>query len=266
MCTTLTLLGSGSSGNCALLRHHDTTILIDAGVGIRALRAALKLESLYVNDLDGVLITHAHTDHTKCLSYILKDHPDVPIYTSAGTRRRVRDVQDAQFKTIARGKAFEVGSVECVPYAVHHDAEEPLGFRLHLPDGPTIGWATDLGHWNEETVEHLTDCDMMLVEANYDEGMLARSRYPAHTRRRISGINGHLSNTQARELIEATISSRVQQITLGHLSQNNNRADLALFAVAPAVVAQEATVVAARRRKPTPVWRSVAAQRPVNLV
>lgn len=266
LCTTLNLLGSGSSGNCAILRHQHTTLLIDAGVGIRALRAALKAQSLHVGDLDGILITHAHTDHTKCLSYILAEHPEVPIYTSAGTQRQARGVEHAQFKTIERGKAFEVGSVECVPYMVHHDAQEPLGFRLHLPQGPTIGWATDLGYWDDETVEHLTDCDMMLVEANYDEDMLARSRYPIYTKRRISGRNGHLSNTQARELIEATISSRVQHITLVHLSQNNNSTDLALVAVAPAVTDEQTVVVAANRRQPTLVWQSEAAQRPINLV
>ena len=258
--TTLHTLSSGSSANCALLCHRGATLMVDAGMGIRELQSALWALDLSLEEIDAVLLTHDHADHVRGLPYVLRHRPDLPIYASAGTRRRLLSIPHANYRTIHRGMTFDpVSSITCTAYEVSHDAQEPLGFRIDPSGGPLIGWATDLGHWNEETVEHLMGCHTVLLESNYDDYMLRTGRYPAHTKRRIASSQGHLSNAQARDLLEAILSPALHTVVLGHLSRHNNAPQTAQGEVSQALGdAPAVRLLVAPRQQTLEVWDEVA--------
>ncbi len=243
------ILASGSSGNAAILSHDDTHLLLDAGISLRRMRQALEQVGLSVDDLAGVVLTHEHSDHTKGLKMLTKYFPETPMWASEGTRRGVSAIA-GDWRTLTRGTPVDIGTLTFYPYRAHHDAEEPLGFRIEGRDGTSVGWATDMGRWDEETVEHLAGVQYALIEANHDPDMLRDGPYPAFLKRRVSGIKGHLSNHQARDLLAEIASSSLERVILGHLSEKNNDPDLAARTVRAALVGAEVAVEAAARKTP----------------
>lgn len=219
------ILASSSSGNAAIIEHGDTTILLDAGLSMRKIRLALQARGKSVDDLDAVLLTHEHSDHIKGVKMLVKYFPDLPIFASKGTLTKVDD--GANVTVIKRGVSFDIGSLSCHPYRIQHDAKEPLSFRFDGDDGVALGWATDLGFWDDETVEHLSGCQTLVVESNHDPEMLKAGPYPAFLKRRVGGSYGHLSNVQARWLVDRVTHPGLEHVVLGHLSDKNNDPKLA---------------------------------------
>lgn len=244
------ILASGSSGNATVLQHGETNVLLDMGISLTRVKKALRELGLGFEDIDGVVLTHEHSDHIKGLEMLVKYHPDVVLYASKGTQAKVP--KNARVKTIARGKSFEIGALTCHPYETQHDANEPLGFRFEGEDGAKLGWATDLGYWNDETVEHLEGCNVVMIEANHDPDMLWKGPYPSFLKRRVASRLGHLSNVQAMWLLDRIASPSLQRVILGHLSEKNNDVNLALSTVSKALSNANIPISVAERKSAGP--------------
>lgn len=230
-----TVLGSGSTGNATLIEGHErlgvtrpTRVLVDCGLTLRELKRRLAERGLDLDDIDAVYVTHEHSDHVGCLASLIRKH-HIPVWTSVGTWRgsasRVGDLPPPP--TFARdGEAIVIGALELQPYAVPHDAREPL--QLVIGDGNhKLGIATDFGESTPRVIDALSGCDALMLESNHDEHMLATGPYPASLRRRIAGRFGHLANTQASRLLGLVQHDRLGLVVAAHLSLHNNAPDIA---------------------------------------
>jgi phosphoribosyl 1,2-cyclic phosphodiesterase len=222
-------LGSGSKGNCIYIKSDGAGLLLDAGLSFSDVKSRLSEFGFRLRDIDGVLITHEHTDHISGLSGFSES--GVPILTHGRTAGIVGSKIRALSLGAVCGEAFDFFDVRITPFEIPHDAAHPLGFRLS--DGTaTLGIATDVGHISESVVSGLFDADALIVEANYDENMLNGGRYPERLKRRITGGRGHLNNSDAGELLKRVITPRTKTVMLAHLSEENNLPELAFDAVA----------------------------------
>jgi phosphoribosyl 1,2-cyclic phosphodiesterase len=223
-------LASGSSGNCYYIGNGKEGILIDAGVGVRATRKFLRSMGVDFNTIWGVFITHDHVDHILSAGVIGEKH-FVPVYATQkvheGINRNYRVTQklkDSQ-RFFNVGDSIVVSDFHIKSFPVSHDASESVGFSVEYK-GKRITIATDLGFVDDEAINYLIDSDYIVLEANYDEDMLANGNYPRHLQKRISGITGHLSNTQAAEFLVKNFSEKWKYVFLCHLSKENNHPDV----------------------------------------
>ena len=244
-------LASGSAGNATLLEADDglrrTRVLIDCGLGLRPLTARLAAEGLALTDLDGVFITHEHGDHLGCARSLMRRH-GVPLWTSAGTARSqdTPDAGAARPRLVRAGETFAIGGIEFHPFAVPHDAREPL--QLRCTDGDRVlGLMTDIGHVTGHALAALAGCHALVLESNHDVELLAQSRYPDFLKRRVGGQHGHLSNVQAAAALGALRHDRLNTVVAAHLSERNNRPELVSRAFAAVLGCGEADVLLAER-------------------
>ncbi len=246
------ILASGSSGNSMFVRLGETRLLVDVGIGIKVLEERLAELGESLDTLGAVVLTHEHSDHVSGLSKLLKRRPELPVLATAGTIRAAK-LGRADVRRIKAGKVRRWGGVDVCPFRVSHDAAEPVGLRFEAGDF-AMALATDLGFWNDEVAEALHGCPLVIVEANHDPVMLARGPYPAFLRRRVAGRTGHLSNRQARELLDRIADPTLQQVVLTHLSETNNDVDLAHREVTQGLVGSDVSVVVAVPRQPTQLF------------
>ena len=230
----LIVLGSGSSGNTALVRGEGTTILVDAGLSARKTLARLDIAGISVGEIDAVLLTHEHGDHTAGLPVLLRSL-GCPVYATRLTADELRENNPRHAKTswkvFGKGSPFSLGSFEITAFAVPHDAADPVGFTIRCGD-LSLGILTDLGHVNSAIIEQIQEVDGLFVEANHDEEMLhTDTRRPFSIKQRILSPHGHLSNRAAADLASRVLSPRLRQIVLGHLSRDCNTAELAISVV-----------------------------------
>lgn len=223
-------LASGSSGNATLIEARcgaqTNRLLVDCGLGRRALEAALAAAGCAPGELDAVFVTHEHGDHTGCVQWLVQHHR-IPLWTSEGTWRGMGCPEFGPTLRIARsGIDFGIGALSCRPFAVPHDAREPL--QIRCSDGQShLGIVTDLGHVPESVLQALDGCTALLLESNHDTEMLARSSYPPFLKRRVGGDFGHLSNLQAAAALAAWHHPRLGVVVAAHLSERNNHPALA---------------------------------------
>ena len=221
-------LGSGSSGNATLVEASGLwpcRLLVDCGLGVRALTQRLASAGWGAQDLDAIFITHEHGDHVGCASALASRH-GLPIWMSEGTWRGCGqpDLGDLLHIT-ADGDRIDLGAMELRPFAVPHDALEPL--QLRCSDGQrSLGILTDLGHEPASVLHHLQGCQALLLECNHDPDMLNGSAYPHFLKRRVGGELGHLSNEQSAGIAEQ-LKPKLRRVLAGHLSRQNNRPELA---------------------------------------
>lgn len=228
-------LGSGSAGNALLVEAHSgtttTRILLDCGFTVRELSKRLARLSLAIEDLDAVLVTHEHGDHIgSALS--LARRAGIPVHMSWGTAQATKAVHaKVDLRVCEAGMPLAIGDLQALPYTVPHDAREPLQFVF--ADGKRrLGVLTDSGSSTAHIVATLDACDSLILECNHDREMLARSRYPASLRARVGGNFGHLSNATAAQILASIDHSRLRHVVAAHLSQENNKAELAQSALA----------------------------------
>lgn len=219
-------LGSGSSGNAFLLESGETSLLIDCGVGARALRKSLQDLDL-IGRLSGVLISHEHSDHIRALPS-LRRYDSAPVYGTEGTLRHIG--REPGWKTLQPSRAESIGDLAVTPISVSHDAEEPCGFVVQA-GSQTVAMFTDLGIPNADVFDALTEADVIILEANYCENMLRASPYPAFLKSRIRGPAGHLSNHDCATMLVSAVTERTRSVWLAHLSENNNAPDVAVDTV-----------------------------------
>lgn len=222
-------IASSSSGNAALLRCGDTAVLLDAGVSARRLAQALAQLGMTPDELDAVLVTHAHIDHVRGLATLTKKYA-VPVYASRGTARLLPQTEGA-LRVFDAGDAFAVGSFAVQSFRTSHDAPDSVDYRLDGPDG-SFGALTDTGYVTDEAAEALTGVEALLLEANHDVETLRNGPYPYHLKRRILSDLGHLSNEAAAEFALHCARHGTRDILLAHLSAENNTPAMAEYAVA----------------------------------
>ncbi len=231
-------LASGSSGNATLIEASDgttsTRVLVDCGLGIRQMEQRLQLCGLEARQLDAIFVTHEHSDHVGC-ALALSRRFEVPLWMSAGTWRAIetpsaRTASNVLLNLIRDGESVAIGDLQLRPFTVPHDAHEPL--QLHCTDGAvSLGLLTDLGHVPPYVLENLRACHALLLECNHDPDMLARSSYPPFLKRRVGGTHGHLNNAQAAQALQALVHEGLHTVLAGHLSERNNRPELAQAAL-----------------------------------
>ncbi len=245
MATRFCILGSGSSGNSALLHTEGARVLVDAGFSARKLGELLAAHGESLDRIDAIFLTHEHGDHAAGISG-LKKYPHIRVFANAATSRTVQAGLNFRpdWQLFETGATFRFRDLEVRSFSVPHDAQEPVGFRFTtgvegdlFSPRRSIAWVTDLGHAPQHVHEHLREADVVVVESNYCAELLkADTRRPWSLKQRISGRHGHLSNAAALELLEATASPRWQHIYLAHLSRDCNSLDAVQAAFAPARV------------------------------
>lgn len=228
-------IASGSSGNCIYIGDDNTHLLIDTGISKKRVEEGLNSIGLSLLDIDGILLTHEHSDHISGLGVILRKY-DIPVYGSAGTIDGVKyskyvDKVDLElFKEIDLDKKFRINSLLINPFEISHDATMPCAYKVNSGE-KSCAVATDMGCFNDYIVENLTNTDVMLIEANHDIRMLQTGPYPYYLKQRILGDHGHLCNEMSGRLIDSLLNDKTKKIFLGHLSKENNFPDLAYESV-----------------------------------
>ncbi len=222
-------LCSSSKGNCTYVGSEKEGILIDAGIGIRTFAAAMTLGGIPMKAVKGIFVTHEHSDHIRGLSRIVQQL-DVPVFATEGTLKELIHKgavpPGADLRELT-GPAQAAG-MEATPFSTSHDSAQSAAFRIHTADGKTVSICTDLGYVSQEVSGHLTGSDFVMLESNYDEFMLETGRYPYFLKKRIAGEKGHLSNEACSEEISRLIANGTTQFLLGHLSEENNRPQVAM--------------------------------------
>ena len=221
-------LYSGSSGNCSFVQTDSTKILIDAGQSAKKIEEALSSIDIDPYSIDGILVTHEHSDHVKGLGILSKKF-HIPVYANSETwnamEKQKEKVEDKNVKLFSFNK-FSIGDIDVKPFSIPHDAANPCGFNI-FNNSKKISIATDIGHMDKEILQNLLNSNFLLLEANYEPEVLRYSKYPYLLKSRISGPNGHLSNIDAGKTISYLVNRGLDKVMLGHLSNENNFPELA---------------------------------------
>lgn len=219
-------IASGSNGNCYYIGNDEDAVLVDVGISRRQVLERMAIKGLKPQKIKAIFISHEHSDHYRGVR-VLSQKLGVPVYMTLKTLESSWH-PDRPDKIIS----FSPGDVVCVgSFAIHtflknHDAAEPCSFRIEH-NGINVGVFTDIGEACENVTEQVGMCQALFMESNYDERMLWDGPYPYHLKRRVSGDHGHLSNIQAFELVEKYHHPDLKVVFLSHLSQENNRPDIA---------------------------------------
>lgn len=228
-------IASGSSGNCIYVGNDNTHLLIDVGISKKRIEEGLNSIDLTLSDINGILITHEHSDHIKGLGVVLRKE-EIPVYSANATIEAILNegktgkINEELFCSIDADRPFVINDITVNPFEIFHDAADPYAYVVG--DGCSkVAVATDMGHFDEYIVENLRDLDGLLIEANHDIRMLQTGRYPYYLKQRILGARGHLCNEMCGQLLDRVISNKMKNIFLGHLSHENNYPDLAYESV-----------------------------------
>lgn len=226
---SLTILGSGSGGNCAYIETSQTRLLIDAGFSPRQIRKRLETIGRTPETLSGIVVTHEHSDHVQGLAGLgLK--LGIPVYCN----RLTRDAIEYQLKSklpcrqFETGASFEVGDVLVETFTIPHDAQDPVGFLVRACS-VNFGFLTDLGHATKLVIDRVRCANVLVLEANHDVRMLQDCPHrPWPLKQRILGRHGHLSNEGAADTAQQVMSADLRYLYLGHLSRQCNQPELAM--------------------------------------
>lgn len=248
-------LGSGSSGNAFIITTGTGILLIDCGVGIRTMTKALRERGIAAADVGAICITHEHSDHIRTLPKVMT--AEVPVYATVGTARRSA-VPAGQHQRAESDTSISLAGATIWPLPVSHDAREPCGFMVEMKDGTRVTLLTDLGSWHDSLRDFVRASDLIILEANHDEEMLRSGPYPAYLKKRVMSDVGHLSNRHCGIALGDALkgTSHQPEIWLAHLSEHNNRPDLAEEAVRQALHEQDLDlqVAALPRRSASEIW------------
>jgi phosphoribosyl 1,2-cyclic phosphodiesterase len=257
----ITILGSGSAGNCMLIETETTRLLVDAGLSGRQIAQRLALINRNIDQVSGVILTHEHTDHTRGLGVLCKSRP-LPVYANRLTAEAVTTDPEwpatvrISWRLFSTGGSFEVGDLLIESFSVPHDAYDPVGYVIRHPGyGVAVGVLTDLGHATKLVTERVRQMDVLVVEANHDLKLLQEDAVrPWALKQRIMSRHGHLSNDAAATLAGDVACDKLRHVFLAHLSRDCNRPELAQQAVADKlrqIGANHTAVTVSSQDKPT---------------
>lgn len=223
-------IASGSSGNCVYVGSDNTHILIDAGVSRKKIEEGLNKIDLSVKDLSAIFVTHEHSDHIKGIGVISRKEA-IPIYATQGTidgilEAGLGDMPEGILNRIGVDIPFYLNDLVIRPFAISHDANEPCAYNITNAN-KKVSVCTDLGCYDDYTVENLKESDILYVEANHDINLLQVGSYPYYLKQRILGNKGHLCNESSGQLISKVLHPNLKKVILGHLSKDNNYEKLA---------------------------------------
>ena len=257
-------IASGSSGNCIYVGSDATHLLIDAGISGKRTEAGLEELGISGRDLDGIFITHEHADHISGLKVLARKY-EIPLYATRGTIDAIKkmksggEIDSDLWVEVKEDQRLTLKDLTVYPLRISHDAAQPVAYRIGYGNR-RVAVCTDLGEYNDYTVECLKGLDAILLEANHDVNMLQVGPYPYPLKQRILGERGHLSNEASGKLLCRILHDDLKYISLGHLSQENNLPELAYEAVRMEITlgdnpyrAEDFQIQVARRSEISPV-------------
>lgn len=257
-------IASGSSGNCIYVGSDATHLLVDVGISGKKAEAGLNSLGLTGGDIDGILVTHEHSDHIAGLGVLCRKY-EIPIFATKGTIQAIlknggkNAPEPSFFHEIEADSKLIIKDLAVSPMRISHDAAEPVAYRIGY-GAKRVAVCTDLGVYNDYTVECLKGMDALLLEANHDVNMLQVGPYPYYLKQRILGNKGHLSNENAGRLLSRILHDNLKAIVLGHLSKENNMPELAYESVRMEITlgdcpytAEDFPISVAQRSEPSPV-------------
>jgi phosphoribosyl 1,2-cyclic phosphodiesterase len=234
MGVSVSILASGSRGNCAIVASAKTRILVDAGVSCRETFKRMKSLGEDPHHLSAILITHEHSDHIYGLAMLAKKL-SVPVFMTGPThcawKRALRDETGespalSRLEVFSAGRNFQVGDIAITPFTIPHDAADPVGFTFRA-EGSKVAFATDLGYVPPNVCDHLLGCDVLVMESNHDLEMLRGGPYPWSVKQRVMSRVGHLSNEALADFFDSNYDGAAAHIVLAHISESNNHPELA---------------------------------------
>jgi phosphoribosyl 1,2-cyclic phosphodiesterase len=234
MCVTVSMLASGSKGNCAFVASSRTKILVDAGLSCRETFKRMKSLGEDPASLSAILITHEHSDHVYGLATLAKKLR-IPVFMTGATHaawaRAMRAVNGARpqldkFERFESGHRFQIGDIEVKPFTIPHDAADPVGFTFRI-EGSKVSVATDLGYLPVNVRDHLRGSDVLIMESNHDVEMLRGGPYPWSVKQRVASNVGHLSNLKLADFFTGDYDNKAAFVVLAHLSEQNNHPEIA---------------------------------------
>ena len=254
-----TILGSGSSGNASYLETPGARVLIDCGFSAKRIRTSLLELDRTPERLDGILITHEHSDHITGLK-VLAAKLGIPVYCNRHTAGEIRHHHDCNFdfQLFETGNSFEIGDLVVDTFPIPHDAVDPVGFTLHTP-AVQIGFLTDLGHGTRLIADRVHQAEVLLLETNHDVDMLNNDPHrPWSLKQRIFSRHGHLSNEGAADFLQQLVHADLQHIFCAHLSRDCNTPELVREEITQKLSQLDATQVQVhitQQNKPCPTLR-----------
>ncbi|MDE2118056.1 MAG: MBL fold metallo-hydrolase [Betaproteobacteria bacterium] len=249
-------LGSGSEGNALVVQAGRTCVLLDCGFTLTETGARLARLGLTADSISGIVVTHEHGDHIAGVARLARKHA-IPVWLTHGTRQAQCELLAGlpNLTEINPHHSFAIGELQVQPYAVPHDAAEPVQYVFSDGAG-RLGVLTDAGCSTPHIEATLSGCDALVLECNHDPEMLANGDYPSSLKQRVGGRFGHLSNTDAAALLALLDHSRLQHIVAAHLSRKNNTRELAVAAVS-AVLNCSNDWIAVATQKEGLAWREI---------
>jgi len=221
----ITSLNSGSNGNCYYVGNAKEAILVDAGISCKETEIRMARLGLSMSKVKAIFISHEHGDHIRGLKVMAKKY-QIPVYITEGTMGNCKvSLPDHLVVNFSSHEKVEIGSLSVMCFPKMHDAAEPHSFVVCC-ENIKVGVFTDLGVVCDQLSLHFQQCDAAFLEANYDEELLRDGKYPYYLKTRISGGMGHLSNTQALELLNNFRPANLSHLLLAHLSKDNNDPEL----------------------------------------
>lgn len=224
-------IASGSSGNCIFVGSEAVGLIVDAGISGKRIEEGLNEIGYTSREMNGILVTHEHSDHISGLGVISRRY-GIPIYATKGTKegilkcKSVGEIPEELFQEIEPDLDFTIGDITVSPVSISHDALQPTAFILRR-EKKSMAVITDLGKYDNHLIEKLQRLDVLLLEANHDVHMLQAGRYPYYLKQRILGERGHLSNELSGRLLSELLHDNFKTVILGHLSKENNYEKLA---------------------------------------
>ena len=225
-------IGSGSAGNALVVEQSSTRLLLDCGFGLRDTEQRLARIGLSPDQLTGILITHEHEDHAGGVFKLARKYR-IPVWLTHGTLKMVERILPSEIldlRIIDSHSKFNINEIEIHPFPVPHDAREPVQYTFSNGDR-TLGVLTDTGCSTPHIQAMLSGCDALMLECNHDIDMLMNGIYPMSLKQRVSGRLGHLDNKSAANILSKLDNSRLKHIVAAHLSEKNNKPELAIDAL-----------------------------------
>ncbi len=221
----VSVLASGSSGNCFYIGNKRGDILIDAGISCKQISERLEKIGKSIENIKAIFVTHEHTDHIRGIETLSRNH-NIPIYINEGTlNNSYLDMGNVQL--IKSDREFDFNGLKILPFSKNHDASEPISYVIKN-GSKKISVITDVGCCCENVIRNVMESDLIILEANHDINMLKNGPYPYFLKKRIASTQGHLSNYEAGLLILEHGNKKLQHVLLSHLSLNNNSQELAM--------------------------------------
>ncbi len=227
----LCVLASGSKGNVTYFESGNTKILIDCGISYRQLQKRLLDNNLSIDTMNGILITHEHTDHVAGINVLLKKN-DTVCYLTEETYNALHpkvkeNIKEKQTSFITPNEDFMIDDIKILPISISHDAQDAVGYVIYAEDKKIV-YVTDIGYLPIKDIEIFSNADFYVFESNYDITMLFTSERPFYLKQRIDSIKGHMSNNDSAYNMTKLIGEKTKQIVLAHPSRECNLPSVAL--------------------------------------